>query len=46
MANRSVNLIPFREALLLHGKLDFGELIMNVVIFVPLGIYAGILFKR
>jgi glycopeptide antibiotics resistance protein len=32
--------------LILNGKGDFGEVILNVVIFVPLGIYAGILFKR
>src|SRR6478609_5971067 len=46
MENRSVNLIPFREPLRLHGKIDAGEIIMNVVIFVPLGIYTGILFKK
>ena len=46
MENRQVNLIPFEEALMLNGKIDFGEIIMNVIIFVPLGIYAGILFKR
>ena len=46
MANRSVNLIPFREPLILNGKIDFGEMILNVIIFVPLGIYAGILFKK
>lgn len=43
---RSINLIPFSEPLLLNGKIAFGEIIMNVVIFVPLGIYAEILFKR
>lgn len=46
MGNRQVNLIPFSEPLILHGKIDFGEIIMNMVIFVPLGIYAGTLFKR
>jgi glycopeptide antibiotics resistance protein len=43
---RSINLIPFSEPLILNGKIAFGEMIMNVVIFVPLGMYAGILFKR
>ncbi len=43
---RRINLIPFNELLILNGKPDFGEIIMNVLIFVPLGIYAGILFKR
>ena len=46
MENRSVNLIPFSEPLISNGKIDFGEIILNVVIFVPLGIYAGVLFKR
>ena len=39
MEKRNVNLIPF-------GKIDVAEIILNVVIFVPLGIYAGVLFKR
>ena len=39
MENRNVNLIPF-------GKIDVSEIILNVVIFVPLGIYAGVLFKK
>ncbi|NFD77374.1 VanZ family protein [Clostridium botulinum] len=43
---RSINLIPFSEPLILNGKLAFSEIIMNVVIFVPLGIYTGILFER
>ncbi|WP_347156614.1 VanZ family protein [Pontibacter chitinilyticus] len=46
MENRSVNLIPFHEPLILNGKVDFSEMILNVLIFIPLGIYAGILFKR
>lgn len=46
MGVRSVNLIPFSEPLILNGKIDAGEMILNVVIFVPLGIYAGILFER
>jgi len=43
---RSINLIPFSESLIINGKLHFSEIIMNVVIFIPLGVYAGILFKR
>lgn len=46
MENRQVNLIPFSEALFLNGKMDLREMIMNVVIFIPLGIYAGVLFER
>ena len=39
MENRNVNLTPF-------AKIDVAEIILNVVIFIPLGIYAGVLFKR
>lgn len=46
MGNRRVNLIPFSEPLISNGKIDVSEIILNVVIFVPLGIYAGILFER
>ena len=46
MANRSVNLIPFGEPLMSNGKADFGEMILNALIFVPLGIYTGVLFER
>jgi len=46
MGNRSINLIPFSAPVILNGKMDYGEMIMNVLIFLPLGIYAGILFKR
>ena len=43
---RNVNLIPFNELFIQNGKIDWSEMIMNVLIFIPLGIYAGILFKR
>lgn len=46
MAKRSVNLIPFSKPVILNGKADIGEIILNVVIFMPLGMYAGVLFKR
>ena len=41
MENRSVNLIPFSGPPILNV-----ENILNTVIFIPLGIYAGILFQR
>jgi glycopeptide antibiotics resistance protein len=43
---RSINLIPFSESLIINDKLDFREMIMNAVIFLPLGIYLEILFKK
>lgn len=46
MGKRSVNLIPYNEPLILNGRVDVGEMILNVLIFVPLGIYGGILFSR
>ena len=41
MDNRRVNLIPFGKHFTLNA-----EVILNVLIFVPLGVYTGILFKK
>jgi glycopeptide antibiotics resistance protein len=46
MEQRSINLIPFGEQLLSRGRPDIAELILNVIVFVPLGVYSGALFKR
>jgi glycopeptide antibiotics resistance protein len=43
MENRSINLIPFRGYL--FPKMN-GETTLNVVIFIPLGIYSGVLLKK
>jgi len=45
MGNRNVNLIPFYELFASNDKIDISEIIMNVVIFVPLGIYTSVSFK-
>ena len=46
MDSRKVNLIPFHAPVVLHGKTDFGEIILNVIIFIPFGIYAGMVFEK
>jgi glycopeptide antibiotics resistance protein len=46
METRSINFIPFREAVLYNSKGDLAEVMLNVVIFIPLGIYAGLLFRQ
>lgn len=43
---RSVNLIPFYESLIVNGKIDLSEIFMNMIIFIPLGIYIEMLFSK
>lgn len=43
---RSINLIPFNESVIINSKLDFREIIMNIAIFIPLGMYSYILFEK
>ena len=43
---RKINLVLFKESLMVNGRLDFSEIIMNAVIFTPLGVYSGILLKK
>lgn len=41
--SRSINLIPFGESAIVNGKLDISEIINNIVIFIPLGLYISML---
>ncbi len=42
---RSVNLIPFGASVIVNGKMDFDEIISNGIVFIPVGVYAGMLFS-
>ncbi len=43
---RSMNLIPYNQPLMLNGKADFGEILLNALVFVPMGVYVAILYKK
>ncbi|EIS9208364.1 TPA: glycopeptide resistance protein VanZ1 [Clostridioides difficile] len=40
---RSINLVPFAGSLIINNRVDISEIILNVVIFVPFGIYVCML---
>lgn len=40
---RSLNLIPFAGSVIINGKMDFDEIFNNVLIFIPFGLYMGML---
>lgn len=39
VTRRSLNLIPFGESVIVNGKLEIREIIYNLLIFIPYGIY-------
>ena len=43
--NRTLNWIPYAAPMVLNGKIDYGEMLLNVLIFVPLGVYSAVLFR-
>lgn len=43
---RSINLIPYGQSRFVNGRLDISELWQNVLAFIPLGIYLGILNSK
>lgn len=43
---RSINLIPFGESVIVNGKIYFGEIINNLIVFIPVGLYIGMLEKN
>ncbi|MFC6170803.1 VanZ family protein [Loigolactobacillus jiayinensis] len=45
-SQRSINLIPFAASALVNGHIDWWEPLLNVVAFIPLGVYTAILYKR
>lgn len=46
MTTRSVNLIPFKAPTIINGRIDKGEMILNVIVFFPVGVYVVMLFER
>lgn len=46
MEQRRVNLFPFYDVIKDNRAPDIGELILNVVVFIPPGIYVGMLFQK
>lgn len=43
---RRINLIPFAGSLIVNNKLIVSEIILNVVVFIPFGIYAAMLGNK
>lgn len=37
--DRSINLIPFLGSAIVNGKIDTSEIINNIIVFIPVGIY-------
>lgn len=39
MSLRNINLVPFAGSLIVNNRVDISEIILNVAVFVPFGIY-------
>lgn len=36
---RNINLIPFRGSMIVNGRIQYSEIIYNMLVFIPLGVY-------
>ncbi|MGI6007905.1 MAG: VanZ family protein [Ruminococcus sp.] len=43
---RNINLIPFGASTVINGKTDYDEIIANFLVFIPYGLFAGILLEK
>lgn len=43
---RSVNLIPFAGSVVINGKTDMDEIVNNFIVFIPVGLYLGMLMPK
>ena len=43
---RSLNLIPFKGTAVYNGRLDYRELVGNIIVFVPLGVFISMAIRK
>lgn len=43
---RSVNLIPFAGSVVINGKVDLDEILNNFIVFIPVGLYIGMMMPK
>ncbi len=43
---RSVNLIPFSASLEINGKIEVSEIVLNMIVFIPFGLYLSMLKSK
>ena len=43
---RSVNLIPFAGSVVINGKMNLDEIMNNFIVFIPVGLYLGMLMPK
>lgn len=43
---RNVNLLPFRQSVIVNGTIDFTEIIQNVLAFIPFGVLIHTLLEK
>lgn len=43
---RNINLIPFGDSLVVNGHIDASEILLNVIAFIPFGIYLSIVKNK
>lgn len=43
---RNINLIPFKDSVMLNQRIDLSEIINNIIIFIPFGGLLGIIDKK
>jgi glycopeptide antibiotics resistance protein len=44
--HRSLNLIPFAAPSIVNGAINYGEMIMNCIFFIPFGLLLNVNFKK
>lgn len=43
---RNINLIPFKESVIVNGRLELSEIFQNILAFVPFGIYLSMIDSK
>ncbi len=43
---RNVNLVPFGESVIINGNISLSEIVYNILVFIPLGVYVNVFWNE
>lgn len=46
VTERSINFIPFKESVIVNGRILFSEIINNAIVFIPVGVFTAMLYDN
>lgn len=43
---RNINIVPFSESMVTNGTIDFSEIVDNIIVFIPIGVFTASILSK